>query len=1335
MRRRWIWRSLGVLLLLALIGAGVAWWMLRTQWFAEQVEKRAIAELEKATGGRAEIGTFKFDARTLTATLTNIILHGKEKPDQPPLLAVGETRVDLKLVSMIRRDIDVEAIVLNKPKVHVIIYPDGSTNIPEPKVKSAGDKNPIQTLLRLAAGRLEVNDGEVLFEDRKINLNFRAEQLRTALNYDLSGPRYTGELAAPSIHFQSGDIRIDKASVDSQFTLEANRLVVSKLLASWRGTRIEGSGAMSDWLNPTGEFALKATLPGSDAVASFGLPIEPTGLANFSGRVRFAAGTPFQYNVDGDLNLQGVGYRRQGVRIENVRAQGKLAASNKGIEISKLDVRAAGGSLTGSATLEDWKSLRIAANLHDLSMRAAANTASNVRVPWDGRLSGPVELTAILANGNLSGAEAKARLNISAAPDSAPVEGRLEAAWSQRTGKLQLGQSYFATPVTRIDTSGTLGEVLQMTARTTNLDDLQPIFALLNGDGPIDLPVQLKQGRAELTATVRGPLDNPVVEGRLAAGPLVAYKERVDRLQTDFLVSRDRFEAQKLTASRGSLEVSGQGSIVLTKWKPEDGAISARLAIRGAGLAELAKDYGSNLPISGIAQGSIVVTGTAKDPRIEADIAADKLGYESDVFSNVRVQATYVKPVLTIERATAGLAAARAQISGTYRHEPDHIDRGTASFEAAFQGVRLSQFNNRKWWPEDLEGAAGGTAKGTVRIENNQARIVVLNGEASLTGVQLGKEPVGALAVRASTENNQLRVSINGQVREAKLSGSGEWSLTGNREGSGNIQFTRVSLQSLQRLRFPGAPREEPQFEGFTDGTVTIKGSLNDFNTWQGVLELSSLRLNAKPEQMFRLGAEAQDLTFASVGPVRVTVDRNGARIDKAEFIGRNSRITANGTLAFSGKAQSDLAVKGTLNLAALQLFNPDLLARGLATVDATVKGTLDSPQINGRLRLQNASLYLTDLPSGVDNANGTVLFTRQRATIEELVAEIGGGAVRFGGFVEFGGKELVYRVSANADNVRIRYPEDVSITMDGALTLTGTSLNSLVSGGLTIVRASFQPKTDLGGLLAASSKPTAIPTTNEYLRGMQFDVRIESSQELRVTTSLTRELQVEAELRLRGTPVRPVLLGSISVTQGQIQVFGNDYRVNRGEIRFFNPVKIEPVFDADLETKARGVTVNISFSGPMNRLNVSYRSDPPLQSREIIALLAVGRDPQYTAGVPTGATTVNSQSSFLQTGGNTLLGQAVTQQISNRLQRFFGVSRIKIDPQLTGLDNLPQARLTLEQQISKEITLTYITNLNRAQEQIVRVQYDVDRNWSVLATRDGNGVFGIDVLFRKSFR
>ncbi len=76
----------------------------------------------------------------------------------------------------------------------------------------------------------------------------------------------------------------------------------------------------------------------------------------------------------------------------------------------------------------------------------------------------------------------------------------------------------------------------------------------------------------------------------------------------------------------------------------------------------------------------------------------------------------------------------------------------------------------------------------------------------------------------------------------------------------------------------------------------------------------------------------------------------------------------------------------------------------------------------------------------------------------------------------------------------------------------------------------------------------------------------------------------------------------------------------------------------------------------------------------------------------------------------------------------------MKIDPTLTGVDNLPQARLTIEQQVSRDITLTYITNLNRTQEQTIRVQWDLNRNWSAIAVRDPNGLFGIDFQYRKRF-
>jgi len=57
----------------------------------------------------------------------------------------------------------------------------------------------------------------------------------------------------------------------------------------------------------------------------------------------------------------------------------------------------------------------------------------------------------------------------------------------------------------------------------------------------------------------------------------------------------------------------------------------------------------------------------------------------------------------------------------------------------------------------------------------------------------------------------------------------------------------------------------------------------------------------------------------------------------------------------------------------------------------------------------------------------------------------------------------------------------------------------------------------------------------------------------------------------------------------------------------------------------------------------------------------------------------------------------------------------------------VPQARLTLEQQISTVVTVTYITNLSVTNQQIVRVQWDVSKQWSVVALRDENGAFSID--------
>jgi translocation and assembly module TamB len=170
-----------------------------------------------------------------------------------------------------------------------------------------------------------------------------------------------------------------------------------------------------------------------------------------------------------------------------------------------------------------------------------------------------------------------------------------------------------------------------------------------------------------------------------------------------------------------------------------------------------------------------------------------------------------------------------------------------------------------------------------------------------------------------------------------------------------------------------------------------------------------------------------------------------------------------------------------------------------------------------------------------------------------------------------------------------------------------------------------------------------------------------------------------------------------------------------------------------DLQTTAQGVTVSLSVSGPVERMKLSYRSDPPLEFNEIVSLLATGKtpttDPVLAAHAPP-----PEQQTVGQAGASTLLGQAVGSPVSGRLQRLFGVSKLKIDPKIAGATNTPAATLTLQQQITKQLTFTYIQDVTQSNPQIIRIEWAIDPHWSALAARDSNGEFNLDFFYKKRF-
>jgi translocation and assembly module TamB len=203
-----------------------------------------------------------------------------------------------------------------------------------------------------------------------------------------------------------------------------------------------------------------------------------------------------------------------------------------------------------------------------------------------------------------------------------------------------------------------------------------------------------------------------------------------------------------------------------------------------------------------------------------------------------------------------------------------------------------------------------------------------------------------------------------------------------------------------------------------------------------------------------------------------------------------------------------------------------------------------------------------------------------------------------------------------------------------------------------------------------------------------------------------------------------------VNIAEGDVFFNGTKYRLERGDITFSNPLSIEPVVNLDMSARVQGYDVTIGLHGQAiggKGISMTYRSDPPLANSDIIALLAFGRTRGQGVYNAPGVSTNDTASA-----SNAILGEALNATFSDRVQRLFGASRVKIDPQFIGSENNPSARVTIEQQISNDITFTYVTSLTQSAETVIQVEYNIDKNVSIVAVRDQNGVLGFDIHIRR---
>ncbi len=783
--------------------------------------------------------------------------------------------------------------------------------------------------------------------------------------------------------------------------------------------------------------------------------------------------------------------------------------------------------------------------------------------------------------------------------------------------------------------------------------------------------------------------------------------------------------------------IRADGSTTLTPEYPTTASVSIQNLPLEQALTLAGED---DLPARGLLSAKGELSGTLRDPRANLDMDLTKVVVYEQPFDRIEGHVNYSNALLDLPSINLASGPNRVWVSGSFSHPVRDFSTGNVRLHVAGNSIQLAQIKYLQQRRPGLSGALSLNidTTGTISAAGPKVLLSGLKGNTAVTGLRMNGRDYGDFHASAEQTGSTLNVNLDSNLAQSLINGKLQTQLAGDYQTSGQLTFKNVSYSDWSAVLGLGSSGSTQSFDAVADGALNASLAILKPANLTGTAQLSKLEIAAKPKPALggpRMGASTTTkLALRNEGPIEFTASQSAIYVQRAILAGNSTRIALTGSVALSPATNFDLTVNGDANLALLHELDSNISSDGKLTLNAGIKGPLTKPSINGRLQLKDAAFQTTDMSNGISKANGAIQFNGDIARIESLTAESGGGKITVTGFVGRNGYTFNYGLTARAIQMRVRQASGVSVVGNANVKLTGTSESSLLSGDVTIRSVKFNPQTDFGSILASSTPPAETDTDGGALAGVKLNLDVRTAAGANFQTSLAEDLHAQANLTVRGTLANPGVLGRIVVTEGVLVFFGTKYTVNDATVSFYNPNKVEPVLNLSMVTKARGVEVTLNVSGPVNNMNLAYQSDPPLPFSEIVGLLAAGKTPTSDA-VLLAQQPATPPQNFQQMGESALLSQAVSNPISGQLQRVFGVSQLKIDPTFTSGSELPQARLTLQQQIASGLTFTYITNLTRSDSQIVRVEWALNPQWSLIATREENGLFGVDFFYKRRFR
>ena len=842
-------------------------------------------------------------------------------------------------------------------------------------------------------------------------------------------------------------------------------------------------------------------------------------------------------------------------------------------------------------------------------------------------------------------------------------------------------------------------------------------------------------GQMAFNGTLKGKLSSPDIDGRVSLGTLLVNGTDLGSLSASL-----KMDAAEMQIADGRLTERDGGGMQFTLNAPRTGkdniTLNAILDHVNAGnlIAALPLSKSTRTQFAETeadASGEIKITGIPNAMSGSAELRFGPGRLAGEPLQSMVARATFAGSQVKIESVDAHLTAGHIVGSGTYDTTSKAFD-----IQGRAEGVQLSRLFALTSQP-NLSSVTG-TADFNAHIVGNlsesdfSAYQITFDGQGK--DVVINGRQAGTLALVGRTENKQLNITLTTgifgstpQVVVAQVN-------LGSEKLAANVE-TALNNADLTGLLKMALPQATVEISGLATGTIKASGNLLDED---GYFSVAGLQGTAN---FTSLSFKVADVQLNANSPLVVRFSPSEVTFDNTQFTGPGTNIALGGTLAVGPEGHQNMTADGQLNLRVLNGLSPDAFLSGTAEVAVRVTGTYERPRLNGTASVAQGSfsLLVGNERWTIANLKSLVRFTANQAQIDSMTGTLGGGHISATGGALLDGLTLArFLFNVHGDNVSAPYPTNFRTTADLDLEIKGTSREQLIGGMVNVKRSEYTEDIELADLINFRQKESIEEGSEiEITRTALFsDLRVEGRNALVVRNNLA-DLVASVSLQVNGPVKDPLVSGRITASSGTLNFRNDRYDITRALMDWPAQRQADPIINIQAETQIRGYRITVGLTGPLSQPQAVISSEPALPQADVVSLITTGQL----------ATSDTSSSILSQSGLGTatsLLTDALINAPAQRAtSKLFGLSRFEINPVIGGSGSTPAARLTVGKRISKDLQVTYSTNVASDPNQILALEYRVsDRLFFIaqyeqastrrLTARNNN--FNFEIRFRRRF-